>query len=88
MAWTVSVDPRAFKELEGLDRTIQKRILAFLQNRVLSSVSPRDLGKPLAGDKVGFWRYRVGDYRIICRLFDDAKQIRVLRISHRKDVYR
>ena len=88
MAWTVDFDPRAFKELEDLDRTVQKRIVTFIRERVLTATSPRDIGKPLTGDKAGVWRYRVGDYRLICRLFDDAKQIRVLRISHRKDVYR
>ena len=88
MAWTASFDPRALKELEDLDRVAQKRIITFIQKRVLVSASPRDLGKLLVGDNAGVWRYRVGDYRIICRLFDETKQVRILRVSHRKDVYR
>jgi mRNA interferase RelE/StbE len=83
LAWTASFDPRAFKELEKLDR-----IVKFLQDRVLRRDDPRNLGKAMAGDKAGLWRYRVGDYRLICHIDDEAESLRVLRIAHRKEAYR
>jgi mRNA interferase RelE/StbE len=88
LAWTVSFDPRAFHELEKLDRMVQRRIVSFLQERVLRTNDPRELGKAMAGDNAGLWRYRVGDYRVICEIKDQAKSIRVLRIAHRKEAYR
>jgi mRNA interferase RelE/StbE len=88
LAWTASFDPRAFKELERLDRIVQRRMVKFLQDRVLRRDDPRNLGKAMAGDKAGLWRYRVGDYRLICQINDQAESIRVLRVSHRKEAYR
>lgn len=88
MAWTVSIDPRALREVEKLDRTLQRRVMAFLQQRIQLQDNPRSLGKPLKGEKQGLWRYRVGDYRIVCQLDDKASSILVLRVVHRKDAYR
>ena len=87
MAWTVSFDPKAIKELEKLDRAIQRRIVSLLQ-RLQRIDDPRTTGKPLHGDRAGFWRYRIGNYRLICYLDDEALLVRVLRVGHRKDVYR
>ncbi len=88
MAWTASFDPRALKELESLDRVVQKRVVSYLQTRVLEKGKPRDLGKPLTGDKGGLWRYRIGDFRLICRLDDEAQRVLILRVAHRKEAYR
>ncbi len=88
MAWTVNFEPRALAELKKLDHTAQKRIVKFLEGRIEREGSPRDTGKPLTGDKVGLWRYRVGDYRVVCRIEDDRLAVMVLRIAHRKEVYR
>ena len=88
MAWTASFDPRAFKELEKLDRIVKRRMVKFLQDRVLRKDDPRNLGKAMAGDKAGLWRYRVGDYRLICHIDDEAESLRVLRIAHRKEAHR
>jgi mRNA interferase RelE/StbE len=88
LAWTANFDPRALKELESLDRIAQKRIVAYLQTRVLEKGKPRDLGKPLTGDKAGLWRYRIGDFRLICRLDDEAQRALILRVAHRKEAYR
>jgi mRNA interferase RelE/StbE len=88
LAWTASFDPRAFKELEKLDRIVQRRMVKFLQDRVLRRDDPRNLGKAMAGDKAGLWRYRVGDYRLICHIDDEAESLRVLRIAHRKEACR
>lgn len=87
MAWTIEFDPAAKKELAKLDRTVAKRILAFLKDRVKDN--PRSLGAALQGSKLGaFWKYRVGDYRIICRIEDGRFCILVLKIGNRREVYR
>jgi mRNA interferase RelE/StbE len=88
LAWTANFDSRALKELEKLDRMAQGRIVNFLQERVLRGTDPRDLGKAMTGDKAGLWRYRVGDYRLVCHIDDDAELILVLRLGHRKEAYR
>ena len=88
MAWTVSFEPRALSELKKLDRSAQLRVVRFLQERIAGEHDPRGSGKPLTGDKVGLWRYRVGEYRIVCRIDDEIGSVLVLRIAHRKDVYR
>jgi mRNA interferase RelE/StbE len=88
LAWTANFDPRALRELERLDRTAQKRVVKFLQERVLRGADPRDLGKAMTGDKAGLWRYRLGDYRLICRIDDESELVLVLRVAHRKEAYR
>lgn len=88
MAWTVSFEPRALNELRKLDHLIQRRIVKFLQERVSGQCNPRESGKPLSGDKVGLWRYRIGDYRVICHIDDEKRGVLVLRIAHRKQAYR
>jgi mRNA interferase RelE/StbE len=88
LAWTANFDPRALKELEKLDRMAQRRIVNFLQDLVRRRTDPRDLGKAMTGDKAGLWRYRIGDYRLICLIDDEAELMLVLRIAHRKEAYR
>lgn len=89
MAWSVDLDKRAEKELAKLDRPDAQRILKFLHKRVGNREDPRSIGKPLQGTQVGeLWRYRVGDYRLICEIQDEALIVLVLRIGHRRDVYR
>ena len=88
MGWKVEFEPRAFAEVSKLDRMAQKRIMRFLQERVLGSPNPRTQGKALTGEKTGFWRYRVGDYRMICFLDDERQIVKVMRVAHRKEVYR
>ena len=84
MGWTVEFEPLAFAELQGLDRVARRHIPKFLRERI----SSRDLGKPLAGDKAGLWRYREGYYRLICDSRDQNRSVVIIRISHRKDAYR
>ncbi|MFB3921865.1 MAG: type II toxin-antitoxin system RelE/ParE family toxin [Terriglobia bacterium] len=88
MAWTVSFEPRALGEIKKLDRVTQQRVVRFLRARIAGGHDPRGFGKPLTGEKVGLWRYRVGNYRIVCRIDDEGQAVLVLRIAHRKDVYR
>ena len=87
MGWTIEWDVRAVKELNKLDKQTQKNIIQYLKTRIATDESPRRLGKALVGDKVGLWRYRVKDYRVICNIEDDNLLVLVLRASHRKKVY-
>jgi mRNA interferase RelE/StbE len=88
LGWKIEVEPRAFAELRKLDRVAQKRIVESLQRRVAERPNPRELGKALTGEKAGFWRYRIGDYRIVSFLDDERWTVKVMRVAHRKDVYR
>lgn len=86
--WTVRISRTAEKQLQKLGRKAQETIVRFLRDRVESADNPRQWGKPLRGEKRGLWRYRVGDYRIVCDIQDDEVVVLVLAIGHRKDVYR
>ncbi len=87
MAWTIEFEPAAQKELERLDKPIGRRILKFLYNRVGKLDDPRKIGEKLHGAFSEFWKYRVGDYRIICSLEHDRFVVLVLCIGHRREVY-
>ena len=89
MGYRIEFDPRAEKELEKLDREVARRILRFLRERVATLEDPRSLGEPLRGPELGrFWKYRVGDYRLICHIQDREATVLVLRVGHRRDVSR
>lgn len=87
MAWTIEFDPAAKKELAKLPKPIAQRILVFLKERVKEN--PRSHGAALHGPKFGeFWKYRVGDYRIICKIEDGRLCVLVVRIGNRREAYR
>jgi mRNA interferase RelE/StbE len=89
MAWKVELDPTAERELDKIDPQAARRILAFLHGRVAQLDDPRSIGEALKGSKLGaFWKYRVGDYRIVASIEDEALRILVVRIGNRKEVYR
>ena len=89
MAWRIELDPAAVRELDKIDPQIARRILAFLHGRVAELDDPRNIGEALKGSKLGeFWKYRVGDWRIIASIEDDALRILVVRIGNRREVYR
>ena len=85
LVWKIEMTGEAEKELARIDKSAAKRIIRYLRERV--SVDPRASGKSLRGDLSGLWRYRVGDYRLICELFDEKVSVLVIRVGHRKDVY-
>lgn len=88
MAWTIEFADSALRQLRKLDRTVQQRIWKFVQ-RFSQQDNPRSAGEALHGERLGeFWKYRVGDYRLIVRLEDQRLLILVLKIGHRRDVYR
>ena len=87
MSWKIILKLKATKEINKLDNTSKNRIKSFLK-RLKAQENPRNQGKPLAGKYKGLWRYRVGDYRLICNIEDDEVTILVLDIGLRKKVYK
>jgi mRNA interferase RelE/StbE len=89
MAWRIEFDPAAAKELGKLGYEPAQRILRFLSARVAPLDDPRSIGEALKGSKLGdFWKYRVGDYRIIAEIQDGALCILVVRVGNRREVYK
>ncbi len=89
MAWRIEFDPAAAKELTKLDKPVARRIVQFLRECVAPLDDPRSLGEALRGDQLGgFWKYRLGDYRVITEIVDRRVMIIVLRLGHRREVYR
>jgi len=87
LAWSVDLTDTAKKGLRKIDKKWQSKILDYLEDDVATLEDPRSKGKALVGDKKGLWRYRVGDYRIICDIQDNELVILAVTISHRKNVY-
>jgi len=89
LACRIEFHPKAEKELSKLDRDVARRILRFLRERVAPLEDPRSLGESLKGPELGrFWKYRVGNYRLICHIHARKVTILVVRIGHRREVYR
>ncbi len=89
MAWKIRFVPAAERELDKLDKPVAQRILMFLTERLAPSDNPRSLGAPLTGSKLGdFWKYRIGNYRVIASIEDDIVTILVLKVDKRNDVYK
>ncbi|MFY9261953.1 MAG: type II toxin-antitoxin system RelE/ParE family toxin [Gallionella sp.] len=89
MAWNIELSTLAQKYLAQLDPPVARRILAFLHQRVSPLEDARSIGETLKGARLGeFWKYRVGDYRIISSLENDTLTILVVRIGNRREVYR
>ncbi len=87
MIWKIEFDSDVEKDLRKLGHTAQKKILTYLKDKLMLAEDPRRLGKPLSGEFSGLWRYRVGDYRILAQIEDDALIILVIHVGHRKNVY-
>jgi mRNA interferase RelE/StbE len=85
--WTVEFDDRARRELRKLDAKTQQAILRYLRERIAVAEDPRRFGKALRRNLAGLWRYRVEDYRLICRIEDERVVVLVLQIGHRSEVY-
>lgn len=89
MAWRIEFDRAAERELDKLEPQIARRILKFIQDRIANRDDPRSIGEALKGDRLGsYWKYRIGDYRVIASIEDSDKRIIIVRIGDRKDVYR
>ena len=88
MAWRIEFVPAAAKELKKLGTAEAARIIATLEDRIALLDDPRTLGSALTGDLGGLWRWRIGDYRVVARIEDERIMILVVRIGHRREVYR
>jgi mRNA interferase RelE/StbE len=87
LAWTIEFDERAKRDLSKLDKPIQKRIRRYLQDRIATANDPKSFGHGLTHDLSGLWRFRVGDYRILCNIEDDRLIVLVVAVGHRSVVY-
>jgi len=88
MAWTVELSPGVDRQLDKLDPKHARRILKFLFERLARLEDPRSIGGPLQGQLREYWKYRVGDYRVLCALQDERLVALVVKIGHRSEVYR
>ncbi len=88
MVWVVEFSNDALQDLKKLNKQTQQRITAFLVDRVQNTDNPRAMGKALQGKLSRYWRYRVGDYRLICHIKDGELIVLIIEIGHRKDIYR
>lgn len=84
---TVVYSPDAVKQIEKLDKPIQKRIIEYMDG-IETLSDPRSKGKKLVGNLAEYWRYRVGDYRILCKIEDAQLVVSVVQVAHRKKVYK
>jgi mRNA interferase RelE/StbE len=88
LVWTIGWHEKALKELKKLDKSIQIKILKFLNDRISKQGNPRVFGKPLSAESQGLWRYRIEDFRIICQIKDKAVEVLVVKLGHRRKIYR
>ena len=89
MTWAIELSEQTRKQLLKLDKPVAKRILSFLGERLALLDDPRSIGEALKGSELGsFWKYRVGDYRLICEIDDGILKVLVVKIGNRREVYR
>ena len=88
MAWAIDYTATAQRQLQKLDKQTARRILDFMDKRVSLLEDPRSVGKALRGPLGDFWRYRIGDCRVICDIQDSAVRVLVVRVGNRKEIYR
>lgn len=89
MVWQIELTATAVKQLARPDKTEARRITAFMRQRLAVLGDPRTTGKALSGPQLGmYWRYRIGDYRVICDIQNNRLCVLVIEIGHRREVYR
>ncbi len=88
MTWTIKIRDGVRKTIQKLDQQNRSRIVNFLNRDLLLLDNPRQSGKALTGKFKGMWRYRVGDYRIICEIIDDELVVVAIEVEHRSKVYK
>ena len=88
MAWRIELVPAAATEIKKLGKVEAARILATIENRIAALDDPRSVGSALTGEFGGLWRWRIGDYRVIARIEDERITILIVRVAHRREVYR
>ena len=88
MAWAIDYTETAKGQLRKLDKQMARRIVDFMDECIATTEDPRNTGKSLTGPHGGFWRYRVGDCRVICDIQDGALRILVVQVGNRREIYR
>ena len=88
MKYKVEYLPSVFKTLEKMDRFTKRIIVEWIEKHLVDCENPRAHGKPSSANRVGQWRYRIGDYRVIAKIEDDKLIILVIAIGHRKEIYK
>ena len=88
MAWTIEYTETARRQLRKLEKSAARRILNYMDQRVAPLEDARIMGKALRGPLGEFWRYRVGEYRVVCQFHDQELRVLVVRVGSRKDIYR
>ena len=88
MKYGVETTERFDKEFKKLDRYTQRMIKAWIEKNLVGCMNPRQHGKGLTANRSGQWRYRIGDYRLICQIQDNKLVILALSVGHRRDIYR
>ena len=88
MVWAIEFLPEAAKDLKKLDRAVAARILTTLEDRIATLDNPHVIGSALTGDHAGYWRWRIGDYRVVARIEDARIRVLVVGVAHRREVYR
>ena len=89
MVWIIKYTESSSKQLKKLDQQTALRVLSYMDERVAVLADPRSLGKNLKSPKMGeYWRYRVGDIRVICNIADGQLTVLVIEIGNRREVYR
>lgn len=87
MSYSIETTPKFEREFKKLDRYTQRMIKAWIEKNLVGCENPRQHGKGLTANRSGQWRYRIGDYRLLCFIEDDALIILALSVGHRRDVY-
>ncbi len=87
MSYEVEVTPRFEKEFKKLDKYTQKMIKSWITKNLVNCDNPRAHGKGLTANRSGQWRYRIGDYRMICQIEDEKLIILALSVGHRREIY-
>jgi len=87
LTWIVKIKDTVFKELKKLSKPDRVRVIDYIENRILKTQDPRELGKPLSHINSRFWRYRVGKFRIICAIQDKEMSVLVVSIGKRDSIY-
>ena len=87
MPWTVELADAAVKAIDLLDKPVRQRMQRFIEQRLMNADNPRQWGKALTGKYAGLWRYRIGDYRLVCRIEDARLVVLVVKVAKRDTVY-
>ncbi|MDR0350403.1 MAG: type II toxin-antitoxin system RelE/ParE family toxin [Coriobacteriales bacterium] len=87
MSWTLRLSSKAIKQLSKIDRPQRAILVGWLEKHIEGAANPRAHGKPLTAGHTGQWRYRIGNYRVLCEIHDDTLVVIALEVGHRKNIY-